>query len=231
MIRYLVSRQKPKFLAFALGLLISTVNGARSVDVSKITFSRIEIQGEFLNLRPTGRKNVSAVNKSISMQIKRFMLPSLRDICPIAIFERLNDVLSAQQKELSITDIYQDNLSTAERNTVFRKFSAMAGIRSELYEKATLHGLRVGVSMVLTSLGFSNTEIMNHCGWSNESSLQRYTYGLDLNEIKNQMRSFIDGKNLPIQDAIQIALAFSFSSEATKLFDTWRLVTVSARGR
>ena len=139
-------------MSFAFGLMISLCNGARSSDLDKIYLNKIEKQNNILNLKPSGRKGVSATTRVINLQIKVFELEKILDICPAKIFD---DMLSidVENLEVSVADASKAK-SSSLRNNMFRKWSEKIGYPKCLTDRATLHGMRVGCSMILIAAGF-----------------------------------------------------------------------------
>ena len=73
------------------------------------------------------------------------------------------------------------------------------------------HGVRSGLGIFLLCVGYQEMELTRYFYWKSASSLQRYTYGIELSECKNILSSSsksagLDFRGKTIREAISLVL-------------------------
>ena len=91
------------------------------------------------------------------------------------------------------------------------------------------HGVRSGLGIFLLCAGYSEMELTRYFYWQSVSSLQRYTYGIELSECKNIFKKHaisngFDFKNSSIRETISTILLHD--SHFCQFFEKLRTVNI-----
>ena len=74
-----------------LGLVISAIRGARSWDIAHITLAAVNVEYGFLNLTPSSRESISAVDRFLKFHVEPFLVTGLQDFCPVRLYSEIKE--------------------------------------------------------------------------------------------------------------------------------------------